>query len=99
MHSALSGSATESEHIAAAAIGVESVVFRIDRDIAAAHVDDKCLNSFIALIDQDLAVFDVYKLIGVDSVISGRNRNGTAGDRDIPGRMDSISHGCDIDRA
>ena len=91
MHSTLSGSATESEHIAAAAIGVESVILRIDCDIAAAHVDDQRLNSFIALIDQDLAVLDVYKLIGMNAVISGRDRNGTAGDRDVPGRMDSVS--------
>ena len=99
MHSALSGSATESEHITAAAVGIESVIFRIDCDIAAAHVDDQRLNSFIALIDQDLAVLDIYKLIGVDTVVSGCNCNGAAGNRDIPGRVDSISYGCNIDRA
>ena len=78
------------------AVGVETVVCGVDGDISSGDINDECLNSFIALIDQQCSVPDIYGSIGVNAVISCGNGNVSACQRDFSGRVDAVICSCHI---
>ena len=78
------------------AVGVETVVCGVDGDISSGDINDQCFNSFIALVDQQCSVPDIYRSIGVNSIISCGNGNVSACQRYFSGRVDAVIRSCHI---
>ena len=82
--------ATKAKRIPAASVGVEAIVLRVDRDVSAGHIYCQCFDALITLFDHDRAVGDRHGRVGVDSVITCRDRNVTSGNGDFAGRVNAV---------
>ena len=80
----------------AVAVGIETVVSGINRDISSGNIDNQCFNAFVTRIDQHCSVLEIYGGIGVNAVISCGDGNIAACQGDISGRMDAVIHGSYI---
>ena len=77
----------------AVAVGIESVVLRVDRDLTSGNIDNQCFNAFIAFLDEKRSIQERYGSVGVNAVISRGNSDVSACNRDLSGGMDAVI-GC-----
>ena len=74
----------------AVAVGIESVVLRVDRDLTSGNIDNQCFNAFIAFLDEKRSIQERYGSVGVNTIISRGNSEVTACNRDLSGGVDAV---------
>ena len=85
-------------HHAGPAVRVKSVVGRIDRDIAAGHLDLRRLDAFVALGDQHCAALDINFRVTMDAVVAGADREIRFHDPDAVVDVNAVARRRDADR-